>query len=244
MPLGDPPSGPRAETFKNPLSPSPMPYRTQIRLNDGTELELACTGAGQPSSNRTLSDELYLCLTEGACSMDEQSLYLHIAQAYGADICYARRGQTAYIYNPSAMRLYVVESHARYGVARCRSDQRSAVCGSPEMRDVELAYSYASLPGSDVKESPFIVAPDLAYPAIMSRIGRYMPRLSPDASRPHAYMAMPRDLGELDAAVQRLKSIYGEISRSGCADEDLPLFVRNVPRCNSIDAPVIDEVEA
>jgi hypothetical protein len=221
-----------------------MAYQTQIRLNDDAELVLTCTSAGQPSSNRTLSDELYLCLTEGRCSMDEQSLYRHIAQAYGADICYARRGRATYIYSPSAMRLYVVESHARYGVARCRTipDQRSIVCGSPEMRDVELAYTYASLPGSDVKESPFIVSADLAYPAIMSRIGRYMPRLSPDAARPYAYAAMPPDLSDLDAAIQRLKSVYGEISKSGCADEDLP--VRNVPRCNSVDAPVIDEVEA
>jgi len=220
-----------------------MAYRIPIGLNDGAELELACTGAGQPSSNRTLSDELYLCLTEGRCSMDEQSLYLHIARAYGIDICYARRGQATYIYNPSAMRLYVVESHARYGVSRCRTmpDQRSIVCGSPEMRDVELAYSHAALPNSDVKESPFIVSADLAYPAIMSRIGRYMPRLSPDAARPYAYMAMPADLGELDAAVQRLKSVYSRV-KGGCADEDLP--VRNVPRCNTVDAPVIDEAEA
>jgi hypothetical protein len=219
------------------------PYQT-IRLGD-REIVLECTGAGQPQSSRPLSDELYLCLSEGRCSIDELSLYRHIAQAYGLDICYARVGQTTYVYAPSAMRLYAVESHARYGVARCRpSDRRSgrAVCGSLEVRDVELAYSFTSLPNSDVKESPFIVAPDLAYPAIMSRIGRYMPRLSPDAARPYAYAVMPPNLEDLDAAVQYLKSVYSEAAKGGCADGDLP--VRNVPRCNSIDAPVIDEVEA
>jgi hypothetical protein len=215
--------------------------RIQIRLGD-REIVLECTGAGQPQSNRPLSDELYLCLSEGRCSIDELSLYRHIAQAYGVDICYARVGQATYVYVPSAMRLYAVESHARYGAARCRSsDRRSAACGSLEVRDVELAYSFTSLPNSDVKESPFIVAPDLAYPAIMSRIGRYMPRLSPDAARPYAYAVMPPDLEDLDAVIQHLKAIYGNI-KDGCADGDLP--VRNVPRCNSIDAPVIDEVEA
>jgi len=222
-----------------------MAYQTQITVG-GRNVTFECTGTSQPSSNRPLSDELYLCLTEGRCTMDEPSLYRHIAQVYGADICYARDGQTTYIYNPAAMRLYVIDSHARYGVTRCRSPEgrRSGqvTCGNLEMRDVELAYSYVSLPNSDIKDSPFILAPDLVYPAIMSRIGRYMPRLSPDAARPYAYMVMPPNLSDLDAAVQRLKSIYGAISKDGCTDEDLP--VRNVPRCNSVDAPVIDEVEA
>ena len=218
--------------------------QTQTVTFGNRNITFECTGAGQPSSNRPLSDELYLCLFEGRCTMDELSLYRHISQVYGVNICYARDGQTTYIYIPPS-RLYVVDSHTRYGVARCRSqeDRRNSqvTCGNLEMRDIELAYSYVSLPNSDIKDSPFILAPDLVYPAIMVRIGRYMPRLSPDATRPYAYMVMPPNLNDLDAAVQRLKSIYGEISKDGCTDEDLP--VRNVPRCGNIDAPVIDEVE-
>jgi len=198
--------------------------------------------AYQPSSGRirNMTDAVL-----AAGSLDIDALCTALANFLADSVYCARRGDEYYIRAG-----YFVGYIANGEIYRhyCNMSTRCELsCGQAERRIFTVAYAEGQINGEAYK-GLYIVADAMDYVLSLAALGQFYPRLSPDATRPHIYVELPR-LIQPSELEEQLRAQYDRVTLEGCIEYGrrvaagggvYAIKAYGFRPCDEVDIPVID----
>ena len=198
--------------------------------------------AYQPSSGRirNMTDAV-----RAAGAIDLNALCTALANYLASPVYCAKRGDEYYIRASNFIGYIANGEIYRH---HCNIYNCELSCGqAAERRTFTVAYAEGFI-GTEAYKGLYIVADPLDYVLSLAALGQFYPRLSPDATRPHIYVELPR-LIQPSELEEQLRAQYDRVTLEGCIE-----YGRHVAAgggvyaikaygfrpCDEVDIPVID----